>query len=160
MIFAAANKTNKEDGYFIRLRMPLRSNIIVEDNIILNWGCVMKDNLLVMKSKEFAIEIVILCQEIKQAKKEVILTNQLIRSGTSIGANIHEGNYAQGKADFISKFEIALKECYETEYWLELMFSTQYINEETFKCLQQKCWVLRKLLISSIKTTKENNARM
>ena len=89
----------------------------------------MKDNPLVIKSKEFAKDIIFLCQGIKQARKENIITNQLVRSGTSIGANIHEGNYAQGKADFISKFEIALKECYETEYWLELLFETNYIRE-------------------------------
>lgn len=111
---------------------------------------------MVVKSKELAIDIIFLYQEIKQTKRESILTNQLIRSGTSIGANIHEGNYAQGKADFISKFEIALKECYETEYWLELMYSTNYIDEETHKSLQQKCGAIRRLLISSVRTAKEN----
>ncbi len=114
----------------------------------------MKDNPLVIKSKEFAKDIIFLSQEIKRVRKENIITNQLVRSGTSIGANIREGNYAQGKADFISKFEIALKECYETEYWLELLFETNYINEETYKILQQKCGAIRRLLISSVKTAK------
>ncbi len=116
----------------------------------------MKDNPLIIKSKDFAKDIIFITQEIKRAKKENVITNQLIRSGTSIGANIHEGNYAQGKADFISKFEIALKECYETEYWLELLFETCYIDEEAYKKLQQKCGVIRRLLISSIKTVKAN----
>ena len=73
------------------------------------------------KSKEFAKEIVILCREIKATHREAVLTNQLLRSGTSIGANLHEAQYAQGTKDFISKLEIAQKECYETEYWLELL---------------------------------------
>ncbi len=84
------------------------------------------------------------------------MTNQLIRSGTSIGANIHEANYAQGKNDFISKLEIALKECFETEYWLELLFETKYINEEAYKNIQRKCGAIRRLSISSVKTAKEN----
>ena len=82
----------------------------------------MADSILRDKSKEFAKQIVLLCKTIKQEHRESVLTNQLLRSGTSIGANIHEAQYAQGTKDFISKFEISLKEVYETEYWLELLF--------------------------------------
>jgi four helix bundle protein len=116
----------------------------------------MSNSVLRDKSKEFAISIVLICQEIKANKKESVLTSQLLRSGTSIGANIHEANYAQSKSDFISKLEIALKECYESEYWLELLFETDYISEEEYKGLQGECGSIRRMLISSCKTAKEN----
>lgn len=106
------------------------------------------------KSKEFAKEIVILCRSVKEARKETVLTNQLLRAGTSVGANLHEAQYAQGTKDFISKFEIALKECYEAEYWLELLFETGYIAEYDFKRLHNDCGAIRRMLISSINTIK------
>lgn len=80
----------------------------------------MKENALITLSKQFAVDIITLCTAIKERNKNV-LSDQLLRSGTSIGANIHEGNYASSKADFINKFKIALKECYETEYWLDIL---------------------------------------
>ena len=86
----------------------------------------MAESILRDKSKEFAKKIVFLCRDIKTNMKESVLTNQLLRSGTSIGANIHEAQYAQGTKDFISKFEIALKEANETGYWLELLYRTKY----------------------------------
>ena len=116
----------------------------------------MSDSVLRAKSKEFAKEIVFLCRKIKQNGHETVLTNQLLRSGTSIGANVHEAQYAQGTKDFISKFEIALKESYETEYWLELLFETGYMTEETYKPIQNNCGAIRRMLISSLKTIKEN----
>lgn len=85
---------------------------------------IVSESILRNKSKEFAKQIVYMCREIKANARESVLTNQLLRSGTSIGANIHEAQYAQGKKDFISKLEIAQKECFETEYWLELLFET------------------------------------
>ncbi len=88
----------------------------------------MSDSVLRDRSKEFAKQIVVPCRVIKQEHHESVLTNQLLRSGTSIGANIHEAQYAQGTKDFISKFEISLKEVYETEYWLELLFETGYLS--------------------------------
>ena len=114
----------------------------------------MADSVLRDKSKDFAKQIVELCRNIKNEKKESVLTNQLLRSGTSIGANIYEAQYAQGTKDFISKFEIALKECYESEYWLELLFETGYINEDVFKPIQNDCGAIRRMLISSITTIK------
>ena len=84
------------------------------------------------------------------------MINQLLRSGTSIGANIHEAQYAQGTKDFISKLEISLKECHETEYWLELLFETGYLEETTYKPLQNTCGAIRRMLIASIKTAKAN----
>ena len=98
-----------------------------------------------------------MCRDIKANARESVLTNQLLRSGTSIGANIHEAQYAQGKKDFISKLEIAQKECFETEYWLELLFETGYISETVYKPLQNQCVTIRRMLISSINTVKKND---
>ena len=108
------------------------------------------------KSKEFAKEIVLLCRDIKTAHRESVLTNQLLRAGTSIGANLHEAQYAQGTKDFISKLEIAQKECYETEYWLELLYETGYISSEQYKPLRNTCGTIRRMLISSLNTIKGN----
>ncbi len=116
----------------------------------------MAESILKIKSKAFAKQIVLLCQEIKNIKRESVLTNQLLRSGTSIGANIHEAQYAQGKKDFISKLEIAQKECNETEYWLELLYETGYIDEARYKPIKNECGAIRRILISSITTTKNN----
>ena len=117
----------------------------------------MADSVLREKSKDFAKQIVLLCRNMKQEHRESVLTNQLLRSGTSIGANIHEAQYAQGTKDFISKFEISLKEVYETEYWLELLFETGYIDEQMYKTIQNSCGTIRRMLISSIKTMKEKS---
>lgn len=117
----------------------------------------MSESIIREKAKEFAKNIVFLTKEIKINKKESVLSNQLLRSGTSVGANIHEAQYAQGTADFISKIEIALKECFESEYWLELLFETGYIEEKQYKKLNNDCGVIRKMLISSCKTLKAKN---
>lgn len=117
----------------------------------------MSDSNLRNKAKEFAKKIVISTREIKEKYKENVLTNQLLRSGTSIGANIHEAQYAQGTADFISKLEIALKECFESEYWLELLFETGYLVDEEYKKLISECGAIRRMLISSCKTVKDKN---
>ena len=114
----------------------------------------MSDNFLVDFSVEFAVKIVNLTDKI-QGKG--VLKNQILKSGTSIGANIHEANYAHGKNDFISKLQIALKECYETEYWLELFIKAGIVEQESAKALYNKCGTIRKILISSINTAKRNN---
>ncbi|MGN0521208.1 MAG: four helix bundle protein [Eubacterium sp.] len=90
----------------------------------------------------------------KAEHKEAILINQLLRSATSVGANLHEAQYAQGTKDFISKLEIAQKECYETEYWLELLFETNCMSEDDYKPLQNDCGAIQRMLISSLKTVK------
>ena len=105
------------------------------------------------KSKAFALEIIKICNEIKQKKRESILTNQLVRSGTSIGANIREAFYAHGRADFIAKLQIALKECSESEYWLELLIESGYYGNRT---ILEQCIEVKKLLIASINTAKNN----
>lgn len=115
----------------------------------------MAESVMLEKAKDFAVEIVVLCREIKTDKKESVLTNQLLRCGTSIGANIHESKYAQSTADFISKMQIALKECYESEYWLELLNRTGYMPDEQFRNLLNSCGSIRRMLISSIKTIRD-----
>jgi len=116
----------------------------------------MADSPLLVKSKAFALDIIRVCNDIKQNKKESVLTNQLIRSGTSIGANIREAFYAHGKADFIAKLQIALKECSESEYWLELLLESGYYSDKT---ILDKCIEVKRILIASINTAKENNGR-
>lgn len=111
----------------------------------------MVDSPLLTKSKAFALEIIRVCNEIKRNQKESILTNQLVRSGTSIGANIREAFYAHGKADFIAKLQIALKECSESEYWLELLIESGYYND---KSILDRCIEVKRILISSINTAK------
>ena len=112
------------------------------------------DSILRDKAKEFAKKIVFLCRDMKSKHKESVLINQLLRSATSIGANLHEAQYAQSTNDFISKLEIAQKECYETEYWLEILFETDCMNKEEYKTLQNDCGAIRRMLISSLKTIK------
>ena len=104
-----------------------------------------------VKSKAFALDIIRICNAIHEAKQESILTKQLVRSGTSIGANIREAFYAHGKADFVAKLQIALKECSESEYWLELLIESGYYDD---KAILEKCIEVKKLLISSINTAK------
>lgn len=109
---------------------------------------------LIDKSKAFALRIIKVCNEVKREKRESILTNQLIRSGTSIGANIREAFYAHGRADFIAKLQIALKECSESEYWLELLIESGYYHDNS---ILDQCIEIKKLLISSINTAKNNH---
>ena len=116
----------------------------------------MKENKLAEMSMEFSVDIINLVKNLK-ANRESIISNQIGRSGTSIGANIHEAQYAQGKKDFISKLEIALKEASETGYWLELLHRTKHIDEHFYKELSSKCASLRVMLIASCRTAKENS---
>lgn len=116
----------------------------------------MADSPLLNKSKAFALEIIRVCNEIKRSQKESILTNQLVRSGTSIGANIREAFYAHGKADFIAKLQIALKECSESEYWLELLIESGYFSDKT---ILERCVEIKRILISSINTAKGNDVK-
>ena len=104
-------------------------------------------------STDFSVKIIKLCETIKG---HYSLVNQLERSATSIGANIHEANYAHGKPDFIAKLQIALKECYETEYWLELFVKSEISSRETVVELYNQCGTIRRILIASINTAKEN----
>ena len=117
------------------------------------FGVTVMPSPLQEKSKAFALEIIRVCNEIKRSKREIVLTNQLIRSGTSVGANIREAMYAHGKADFVAKLQIALKECSESEYWLELLLESGYYEDHA---VLQHCTEVKRLLIASINTAKRN----
>ena len=112
--------------------------------------------MLHQKSFEFAVRVVKLARFLSDKKQDWVLARQILRSGTSIGANVRESRFAQSKADFISKLSIALKESSETQYWLELLYRTDYITEEMYCSMQQDCEELRKMLSSTTKTIKEN----
>ena len=113
----------------------------------------MRNDELSIQSMNFAVQIINLVKDLK-SKHETIISNQIGRSGTSIGANIREAQYAHGKPDFISKLQIALKEANETGYWLELLYKTDYIDEQTFKSLDAACASIRVMLVASINTSK------
>ena len=115
----------------------------------------MKENKLADLSMNFSIQVIELVKELKN-KKESIISNQIGRSGTSIGANIREANYAHSKPDFISKLQIALKEANETGYWLELLSKTEYLTKIEFDKLDKLCTEIRVILIKSLNTAKES----
>ena len=113
----------------------------------------MAKNYLLVYAEQLATDVELLCQNIKTSSNTLF---QIRKSSSSVYANIREANYGQSKADMLSKFEIALKECSETEGWLQLLFNTQIINEETFKSHRNLCGRIRRMLIASCKTLKEN----
>ena len=112
-------------------------------------------NVVEEKSFQFAIRIVRLYQYLRSKKKEFVLSKQLLRSGTSIGANVAEAQQAQSRADFLSKINIALKEAAETEYWLRLLRATDYMVEKEFRSIYDDCEQVKKLLVAIVKSTKE-----
>ena len=116
----------------------------------------MKDNVVKDKSLEFVVRIVNLYKFLVNEQKEFVMSKQILRSGTSIGANIREAEQAQSRADFINKLNIALKEANETEYWLELLIRTEYITQEQYESINNDSTEINKLLISIIKTTRNN----
>jgi len=115
----------------------------------------MKEDKLADLSMDFSVQIINLVKDLK-SRHETVISNQIERSGTSIGANIYEANYAQWKKDFISKLEIALKEASETGYWLELLHRTAYIDDTAFKSLNDQYTTIRVMLVSSCRTVKQN----
>ena len=115
----------------------------------------MRNDQLSTQSMELAVQIIELVKKLR-AKRETIISNQIGRSGTSIGANIREAQYAHGRADFIAKLQIALKEANETDYWIELLLNTNYIDNEEYKRLNTACTSVRAMLISSLNTAKSN----
>jgi len=117
----------------------------------------MKDSELRTRSKEFSLHIIAVCDSIPSKQGRGVLINQIIKSATSVGANIHEATYAASRADFINKLHIALKECMETEYWIELLYGSQSITEDVFKALMQEIGIIRKMLVKSINTAKSNS---
>ena len=118
-------------------------------------GAIMKENLLIDKSLAFASRIIKLYQYLTTAKQELVISKQIVRSGTSIGANINEAKYGQSKADFISKMHIALKETSETEYWLRLLTMSEYLTNDMGDSLLTDCLELKRMLVASINTAKK-----
>lgn len=115
-----------------------------------------KENILIEKSIDFAARIIKLQRYLVKDKKETIISKQIVRSGTSIGANINEANYGQSKADFISKLHISLKETAETEYWLRLLVKSTLLTDEEGASLLKDCLEIKRVLISSLNTAKKN----
>ena len=116
----------------------------------------MKDSILKTRSFDFAVQVVIFCQQLKKESKEYIVNKQILRSGTAIGALIREAEFGQSRADFICKMSIALKEANETEYWLELLKSSGYLSNEKFSELSNPLKDILHMLIATIKTAKAN----
>jgi four helix bundle protein len=120
----------------------------------------MKRNVLKEKSFDFAVSIIELYKNLQESKREFVMTKQILRSGTSIGANISESEHAESKTDFVHKLAIAQKECSESMYWLELLVKTGYLQQNEFKHIHSEAIELMKLLITIIRTTKSNLGRL
>ncbi len=114
----------------------------------------MKDNLITTKSKQFAVRIIRLYQHLSNENHEFVLSKQVLRSGTSIGANVREAIQAQSRKDFISKMQIALKEASETEYWLELLHETDYLADKEYESIASDCSDINKILTAIVKTSR------
>ena|SRR5690606_32969291 len=115
----------------------------------------MKENIIKDKSFAFAVEIVALYKDLANNKKEYVMSRQLLKSGTSIGANIREADFAQSKADFINKMSISLKEANETDYWIDLLFATHFLTKTEFDAFKPKSQEMLRLLVSIVKSSKE-----
>ena len=118
-------------------------------------GDVMKQNILIDKSIDFGARIVKLHRYLLKTKREAVLSKQILRSGTSIGANINEAQYGNSKADFVAKLHIALKETAETEYWLHILQKSDYLDDNMSVSLLNDCLEIKRILIASINTAKE-----
>ena len=116
-----------------------------------------ENNIVEEKSFEFSVRIVNLYKHLTTTKQEYVMSKQLLRSGTSIGANICEAQQAQSSMDFLSKMSIALKEAYESDYWIRLLDKTEYLNNDEYKSIITDCRSITKLLVTIVKSTKENN---
>ena len=115
----------------------------------------MSRSILIQKTLKFSSKIIKLQQYLIKEKKETIISKQIIRSATSIGANINEANYGSSKADFIAKMHIALKECAETEYWIRLLKESEYIKDVMFNDLINECLGIKKMLVATLNTAKK-----
>ena len=117
------------------------------------------DNLIEMKSFNFAVEVVKLCRYLRETKKEYVISQQLLKSGTSIGANISEALHGQTKPDFIAKMSISLKEASETKYWFRLLIASETITDDEGRSLLDECIEIQKILFSIVKTSKKNEGK-
>jgi four helix bundle protein len=117
----------------------------------------MKENIIKLKSFDFALRIINLYKYLNENKKEFVLSKQLLRSGTSIGANIRESEHAESRADFIHKLSISLKEANETNYWIELLYFSKYIEEKEYQSINNDCLQIIKILVSILNSSKSKN---
>jgi len=117
----------------------------------------MKDNIVKQKSFDFALRVIKLSQYLREEKKEYILSKQILRCGTSIGANVRESEYAESKADFVHKLYIALKETNESLYWLELLHKSNYLDDKQFHSIYSDLLEIKRILVSITKTAKNNS---
>ncbi|GGG40272.1 four helix bundle protein [Bizionia arctica] len=115
----------------------------------------MKPNIIKEKSFDFAVDIVNLYKDLAYNKKEYVMSRQLLKSGTSIGANVREAEFAQSKPDFINKMSISLKEANETDYWLDLLHATNFLNADEFEKFKPKSQEMLRLLVSIVKSSKD-----
>ncbi|MBQ7326256.1 MAG: four helix bundle protein [Clostridia bacterium] len=115
----------------------------------------MRESELRNRSKSFALHVISVCDGIDSRKGRGVLINQITKSATSIGANVHEANYGSSKQDFINKLQIALKECIETEYWIEMLLGCGSIDQNIARDLANECGVIHRMLVKSINTAKE-----
>lgn len=118
------------------------------------WGCIVKESIVADKSKAFSLRIIKLYQYLRAEKKEYVMANQVLASGTSIGANIREALHAQSRQDFFAKMYISYKEANETAYWLELLHESEYIEEEAFESIYEDCKEIIKMLTAITKASK------
>mgnify|MGYP002857484125 CR=1 FL=1 len=119
----------------------------------------MNENQIEEKSFDFAARIVNLCRFLQESQKEYVLSKQLLRSGTSIGANVAEAQHAQSRADFLAKMKIASKEASETQYWLKLLYKTEYLNETQYKSIRSDIDEIVSILVSICKTIQTNDQK-
>jgi len=119
----------------------------------------MASSITMDKSMDFSIRIVKLYQYLRKQKREYVMSKQLLRCGTSIGANLTEAKYGISRKDFLAKVSISLKECAETNYWLELLNRTGFLNDNEYKSIHDDCTELIKLLASTMKTTRQNDSK-
>ncbi len=123
------------------------------------WGCIVKESIVADKSKAFSLRIIKLYQYLRSEKKEYVMANQVLASGTSIGANIREALHAQSRQDFFAKMYISYKEANETAYWLELLHESEYIEEEAFESIYEDCKEIIKMLTAITKASKTSKCK-
>jgi len=145
-------------AFFVFIIRP-QGRIIYHSSFFIWEFAMSRENVLLEKSLAFAARIVKLHKYLIKTHKEAVISKQVIRSGTSIGANINEGNYGSSKADFIAKMQIAQKETAETEYWIRLLRMSDYIEENEFASLLTDCLDIKNLLTATLKTAKSNYQR-
>ena len=155
VLFILHSRQNFLNEYWKLKTEKWRINLAIKNVYYQTDGDTMKENILIDKSIDFGARIVKLRRYLTEEKHESVLSKQILRSGTSIGANINEAQYGSSKADFIAKLHIALKETAETEYWLHILEKSDYLDSKMASSMLSDCLEIKRILIASIKTAKE-----